>query len=138
MHARLLICPLRASTPLLPVFENAKCLRLKAFILGRHISHLSLQRERAGVRVSSGCRRRRRSEKNASLKIERRVMLIKTDRAQMIPFCAKWLLLKCLHPNRVGDTFSWLLAGGGSARRGFVTDAMFVRFPVSSEFWHYW
>lgn len=33
-------------------------------------------------------------------------MLIKTDRAQMIQFCAKLLLLKCLHPNRLGDTFS--------------------------------
>lgn len=48
---------------LLPAFKNAKCLHLKAFILGWHISHLSLQRERGGVRVSSGCRRCRRSEK---------------------------------------------------------------------------
>lgn len=89
---------------LLPLFENAKCLHLKAFILEWHISHLSLQRERAEVRVSSACRRRRRSQKSAALKIEHRVMLVKTDRAQMIPFCAKCLLLKCLHPHRLRET----------------------------------
>lgn len=42
---------------LLPVFKNEKCLRLKAFLLERHISHLFLQRECARVRVSSDCRR---------------------------------------------------------------------------------
>lgn len=46
-------------------------MRLKAFLLGRHIFHLSLQRENAEVRVSSLKRWHTRYEENVALKIER-------------------------------------------------------------------
>lgn len=55
---------------------------------------MSLQRLLAGVRVSSGCRRRRRSQENTGLNIERRVMLVKTDRAQMMLFGVGIVVIK--------------------------------------------
>lgn len=131
--------------PSTPSLENAKCLR--------RIALLSLQRERAGFRISSGCRRRRPPERNAALKIERRVMLVKTDRGQMIPLGAKLLLLKSLLPKllqmaargpvvcgcshaevRWGCTKCWGRISGRFRQKFVHLSAQFVFFATAGSF----
>lgn len=157
------LCTLVYSLYVLPEGEHAALLQgcywysrmtLKAFILGRHISHLSLQRERAGVRVSSSCPLcQSGKKKNADLKIECRVMLIKRDRTQMIQFSAKLLLVKYQQPigrhleqAAEGEEgvmvqlqpywWRWSAAGREPWRAGtgvgdFVTETTFVHFLIS-------